>query len=216
MLLCLAEADCEAGIHDADDFLLNPRPGSFEMWDCRGELPSSGNDAMRSRGGGIRDGPLPLPLPLPLPPTLESLGWGLKVGRLEVGRGLARPRAGGEFLGAAGDCWLVILLIPEADEGGASRSLEAAGRKREDMISGAAARLSLDCDGRRAVGMLVDLGMGSREVGRGRALLPAWNLLSSMVYCCSARKRMHHKLSRRRGWWATGLGDGRATASNGE
>lgn len=131
---------------------------------------------MRSRGGGIRDSPLPLPLP----PALENLGWGLKVGRLEVGRGLGRPRAEGELLEAVGEGWLVILLIPEA-EGAARRSLEAAGRKREDTISGAAARLSLDCDGRRAVGMLVDLGMGSREVGRGRALLPAWNLLSSMV-----------------------------------
>lgn len=67
----------------------------------------------------------------------------------------------------------MILLIPGAEAGGASRSLEAAGRKREDTISGAAARLSLDCDGLRAVGMPVDLGMGSREVGLGRALLPA-------------------------------------------
>lgn len=67
----------------------------------------------------------------------------------------------------------MILLIPGAEAGGASRSLEAAGRKREDTISGAAARLSLDCDGLRAVGMPVDLGMGSREVGRGRALRPA-------------------------------------------
>lgn len=116
------------------------------------------------------------PLPLPLLETLEGLGWGLKVGRLEVGRGLGRPRAEVEFLGAVGDGWLVMLLIPEA-----RRSLEAAGRKREETISGAAARLSLDCDGRRAVGMPVDLGMGRREVGLGRALLPAWSLLSSMV-----------------------------------
>lgn len=75
----------------------------------------------------------------------------------------------------------MILLIPDAEEGGARRSLEAAGRKREDTISGAAARLSLDWDGRRAVGMLVDLGMGRREVGLGRAVLPVWNLFSSMV-----------------------------------
>lgn len=179
MLLCLAEFDCEAGIHCADDFLLSPGPGSLERWDCRGESPSSGKDAIRSRGAGSREEPLLLPLPLL--PTLENLGWGLKVGRLEIGRGFGRPRVDGEFLEEAGDGWFVILLIPEAEEGGASRSLEAAGRKREDIISGAAARLSLDCAGRRAVGMLVDLGMGSREVGRGRALRPFWNLLSSMV-----------------------------------
>lgn len=176
MLLCLAETDCEAGIHCAEDFLLSPGPGSLEMWDCRGKSPFSGNDAMRSRGGGSREDPLPLALPLL--PALENLGWELKV---EIGRGFGRPRVEGEFLEAAGDGWLVILLIPEAEEGGASRSLEAAGRKREDIISGAAARLSLDCDGRRAVGMLVDLGMGSREVGRGRALRPVWNLLSSII-----------------------------------
>lgn len=136
---------------------------------------------MRSRGGGIRDNPLPLLLPL----AFESLGWGVKVGRLEIGRGLGRPRAEVGVLEAVGDDWydwLVMLLITEAEEeaGGASRSLDAAGRKREEIISGAAARLSLDCDGRRAVGMPVDLGMGRREVGRGRALLPAWSLLSSM------------------------------------
>lgn len=134
---------------------------------------------MRSRGGGIRDSPLPFPLPLPV--AFDSLSWGLKVGRLEIGRVLGRPRAEVVFLEAVGDGWLVILLIPEAEAGAASRSLEAAGRKREETISGAAARLSLDCDGRRAVGMPVDLGMGRREVGRGRALLPAWSLLSSMV-----------------------------------
>lgn len=181
MLLCLAETDCEAGTHCADDFLLSPGPGSLETWDCRGESPSSGNDAIRSRGAGSREEPLPLTFPLPLLPIFENLGWGLKVGRLEIGRGFGRPRVDGEFLEEAGDGWLVILLIPEAEEGGASRSLDGAGRKREDIISGAAARLSLDCDGRRAVGMLVDLGMGSREVGRGRALRPGWNLLSSMV-----------------------------------
>jgi hypothetical protein len=118
---------------------------------------------------------------LPLPLGLGSLGCGLKVGRLETGRGLGRARADGEFLEPAGDDWLVILAIPEAGEGGASRSLEAAGRKREDTISGAAARLSLDCDGRRAVEVLMDLGMGSREVGLGRALRPAGNVFSSMV-----------------------------------
>lgn len=131
---------------------------------------------MRSRGGGIRDNPLLLPLPLP-----AGLGWGLKVGRLEVGRALGRPRTEVEFLEAVGDDWLVMLLMPETEAGGARRSLEAAGRRREETISGAAARLSLDCDGRRAVGMLVDLGMGRREVGLGRALLPAGSLFSSMV-----------------------------------
>lgn len=175
MLLCLADANCEAGDHCADDFLLKPGPGSLDTCDSRGESPYSGRDAMRSRGGGIRDNPLLLPI------GFESLGWGLKVGRLEVGRGLGRPRAEVVFLDAVGEGWLVILLIPEADAGGASRSLEAAGRKREETISGAAARLSLDCDGRRAVGMAVDLGVGRREVGLGSALLPAWGLLSSMI-----------------------------------
>lgn len=129
---------------------------------------------MRSRGGRIRDNPLLLPV------GFASLGWGLKVGRLEVGRGFGRPRVEVVFLDV-GEGWLVILLIPEAYAGGASRSLEAAGRKREETISGAAARLSLDCDGRRAVGMPVDLGVGRREVGLGSALLPAWGLWSSMV-----------------------------------
>lgn len=31
VLLCLADASCEAGDHCADDFLLNPGPGSLEM-----------------------------------------------------------------------------------------------------------------------------------------------------------------------------------------
>lgn len=167
MLLCLAEANCEAGDHCADDFLLKPGPGSLDMFDSLGESPYSGSDAMRSRGGGIRDNPLLLPV------GFASLGWGLKVGRLEVGRGLGRTREEVGFLDAVGDGWIAMLLIPEAEAGGASRSLEAAGRNREETISGAAARLSLDCDGRRAVGMPVDLGVGRREVGRGRALLPA-------------------------------------------
>lgn len=124
--------------------------------------------------------------PLPLLDTLWTLGWVLEVGRLEIGRGLGRPRAEIEFLEAAAEGELVILLIPGDEAGGASRSLEAAGRKREVLISGAAARLSLDCDGRRTVGMPVDLGMGRRDVGRGRALvLPAWSLLSSIVCHCS-------------------------------
>lgn len=55
---------------------------------------------MRSRGGGIRDSPLPFPFPLPV--AFEGLGRGLKVGRLEVGRGLGRPRADVEFLEGVG------------------------------------------------------------------------------------------------------------------
>lgn len=138
-----------------------------------------------------------MPLPLLLLEAFGSLGWGLKVGRLEVGRGLGRLRAKGEFLDAVGEGSLVVLLIPEVEAGGARRSLEAAGRKREGLISGAAARLSLDCDGRRAVGMPVDLGMGRREVGRGRALVfPAWSLFSSIVWYCSASGWVHHKAAR--------------------
>lgn len=117
------------------------------------------------------------------------------------------------FLDAVGDGWMAMLLIPEADAGGARRSLEAAGRKREEIISGAAARLSLDCDGRRAVGMAVDLGVGRREVGLGSALLPAWVLLSSMVKLnAQPMCGCITSFAGRRGWW---VATGRVVVNNG-
>lgn len=158
VLLSLANADCEADVHCEDILLLGP--GSFEVLAWRGES-CSGSVAIRSRGGGIREKPLLA--------DFGSFGWLLRV---EIGRGLGRVCVEPKvvcFVVVLGGGILVMLLIPEAAID-ANPSLEAAGRRRGFLSSDPPARFSLDGEGRMAVGMAEDFGIGKREVGRGRAL----------------------------------------------
>lgn len=155
------------------------KPGSFveSCWPpgeaCSGKLPR-----------GSRRG-----MPLVLV-ALGSFGTELNVGRLEIGRGLWRVFAPLEVVfvvGAVGLALLIAggtfvrLLIPKLDAA-ARRSLEAAGRKRMPFPPPSPppfpTKLSFDGEGRGAV----DLGVGRRDIGRGRPLdLPGMTLLSSIV-----------------------------------
>lgn len=122
-------------------------------------------------------------------PPLGSLGTVLEVGRLEIGRGLGRVLAVDE-IEAAGFVsvilvggTLALLFVAKADPV-ARRSLEAAGRKRMLLPSAGfppyPTKLSIDGEGRKAV----VLGMGRRDMGRGRPLpldLPGGALFSSIV-----------------------------------
>lgn len=133
---------------------------------------------MRSRGN--REKPLCVA-------GFGSFGWEFEVGRYEVGRGLGRVFAavGVEWVGFApvmGGGRLVKFPIPKLGPV-FKRSREAEGRKRVVFASPPrlADRLSFDGDGRMAG---VDLGVGRRDIGRGRALdLAAVGLLSSMIEC---------------------------------
>lgn len=121
----------------------------------------------------------------------ENFGWEFEVGRYEVGRGLGRVFAadGVELVGFAlvmGGGRLVKFPTPKLGPG-FKRSRDAEGRKRVVLASPPrlADKLSLDGDGRMAG---VDLGVGRRDIGRGRALdLAAVGRLSSMVECLLGR-----------------------------
>lgn len=138
-------------------------PGEY----CSGRLPKG------SRGS--LDRPLEFV-------ALGSLGKALDVGKLETGRGLGRVFAAVAFV-VAGGGMLERLLMPKL-EAEAKRSLEAAGRSRLFFSAAGAsatpypAKLSFEGDGRRAV----DLGVGRRDIGRGRPLdLPGRDLFSAMA-----------------------------------
>lgn len=117
---------------------------------------------------------------------LGSFGCEFEVGRYEVGRGLGSVFAaiGVEWAGGAlvmGGGKLVKFPIPKLGLV-FKRSLEAEGRKRVVFTSGPMPldKFSFDADGR----MAVDLGIGRRDIGRGRPLdLPAAGLFSSMFEC---------------------------------
>lgn len=114
------------------------------------------------------------------------------MGRLEVGRGLRsvfavfEVSAAGFIVAAAAAGKFVVLLMSKPDPV-ARRSLEAAGRRRMLLASLGippfppplvSHRLSFDGDG-RSEGVL---GMGRRDIGRGRPLdLPAETLFSSII-----------------------------------
>lgn len=145
-------------------------PGEY----CSGRLPNG------SRGSLV--GPLEFV-------ARGSLGTTLGVGKIETGRGLGRVFAavvvevGGLALVVAGGGMFERLLMPKL-EAAANRSLEAAGRSRMLFSTlGASAtaypaKLSLEGDGRGAV----DLGMGRRDIGRGRPLdLPGRDLFSAIA-----------------------------------
>lgn len=158
--------------------LLNP--GSFDAGSCSRGGSCSGRVAIGSRGS--RDRPL-------LVVGLGSFGCELVVGRYEVGRGLGRVFCAVELVDVAvagfglliGGGRFVKLPMPKL-ELAFRRSLEGEGRKRVFLISPPrlARRFSLDADGRTVLG----LGIGNRDIGRGRPLdLPATALFSSILIC---------------------------------
>lgn len=170
---------CE--IHWDEGLFLNA--GSFvdSCWPP-GELACSGKLPRGSRGS--RDKPWVFV-------ALGSFGTELNVGRLETGRGLGSVfgpledvfgvEAVDLAVVIAGGGMFVRLLMPKLDAA-AKRSLEAAGRKRvprpPSSVPPFPFKLSFDGDGRSAV----DLGVGRRDIGRGRPLdLPGGILVSSIV-----------------------------------
>lgn len=170
MLAC--EIHCEDGL-----FL---KPGSLVDGCLSPGPPCSVRVPKSSRGGRAE---------LLLFPALGSLGTVLEVGRIEIGRGLARVLAVDGVVTAGLVLVLLVggafeLLFVEEAGPGAKRSLEAAGRNRMLLPSADfppfPVKLSIDGEGRRAV----VLGMGKRDIGRGRPLplgLPGGALFSSIV-----------------------------------
>lgn len=178
-ILPMLEVRCLAMVpwysHDADACLLSP--GNFDAGTWSGVDSCSGRAAMGSRGSREKE---------LLIAGFGSFGCDFEVGRYEVGRGLGRVFAavGIELVGFAlviGGGRLVKFPMPKL-EPAFRRSLEAEGRRRESFPSLPMLpdRFSLDGDGR----MALDLGVGKRDIGRGRPLdLPVAGLLSSMVEC---------------------------------
>lgn len=151
--------------HDAEACLLSAGNLDVGAW-SRGES-CSGRAVMGSRGSREKAW---------FVVGFGSFGSELEVGRYEVGRGLGRVFAavGVRLEGFAlviGGGRFVKFPIPKLGPA-LKRSLEAEGRKRVGFASPPLFpdKFSLDGDGR----MPVDLGVGRRDIGRGRPLdLPA-------------------------------------------
>lgn len=175
----LVSVACET--HCDEGLFLSPGSLVEGCW-SRGES-CSGRVAIGSRGS--RDEPLVFV-------ALGSFGRELEVGRLEIGRDLGSVFAVFEvvaagFIVAAAAAGRFVMLLMSKLVPVARRSLEAAGRRRLLLASIGtppcpapifSARLSFDGDG-RSEGVL---GMGRRDMGRGRPLdLPAGTLFSSII-----------------------------------